>query len=238
MIMIRLNKRLVEIGYCSRRNADKLIAEGRVKVNGKTAQLGLQINDNDTIEIDGAILDNTDDKILIAYNKPKGVICTESKIEKAEKISDYILDICSELNINKRLFTIGRLDKDTTGLIFLTNDGDLAREITNTHNMYEKEYEVRVNKPIDKSFIDKIEKGVYIEDLDKTTLPCKIRKVTSDKYKFNIIIKQGLNRQVRRMCKTLGYRVNALKRVRVMNYNIGDLRPGEYKIISKKEIYG
>lgn len=239
--MIRLNKRLVELGICSRRNADKLITDGKVLVNGHTAVLGEQVNEGDKIEVDGEIVKSDDKKIILAYNKPKGVICTESKIEKAEKISDKIEVISRELKINKRLFTIGRLDKDTTGLIFLTNDGDLAREITNTHNGYEKEYEVRVNKAITDDFVKKIEAGVYLSEINKKTLPCKIKRYKGEgaDYRFNIIIRQGLNRQVRRMCKELGYHVNTLKRVRVMNYKLDEtIGIGKYKIITKQDIYG
>ena len=152
-MIMRLNKRLVELGYCSRRNADKLIADGRVKVNGRVAVLGEQVESKDDIEIDGDVIAKDDEKILLAYNKPRGVVCTESIIEKAEKISDKI----NEFGFGKRLFTIGRLDKDSTGLILITNDGDLAKEITNTHKDYEKEYEVRVNKPITTDFIKKMQ---------------------------------------------------------------------------------
>lgn len=239
--MIRLNKRLVELGICSRRNADKLIEDGKVFVNGHVAILGEKVEADDQIEVNGEIVKNDDKKIILAYNKPRGVICTESKIEKAEKISDKIEEIEKELRINKRLFTIGRLDKDTTGLIFLTNDGDLAREITNTRNAYEKEYEVRVNKAINDDFVKKIEAGVYLTELDKKTLPCKIKRYKGEgaDYRFNIIIRQGLNRQVRRMCKELGYHVTSLKRIRVMNYRLDEtIGIGKYKIITAKDIYG
>lgn len=227
---MRLNKRLVELGYCSRRKADKLIEEGRVKVNGSIATLGIQVSENDEIEIDGEEVANDDEKVLIAYNKPKGVICTESNVEKAEKISDKI----KEFGFGKRLFTIGRLDKDTTGLILITNDGDLAREITNTHKDYEKEYEVRVNKPITGEFIRKMEQGVILHDLNKKTKPCKIHRFGKEEYRFSITITQGLNRQVRRMCRELGYHVVDLKRVRIMNYKLDNLKVGEYIVIKKK----
>ncbi len=230
---MRLNKRLVELGFCSRRNADKLIKEGRVKVNGKLASLGEQVEDIDDIEIDGDIVAKDDEKILIAYNKPRGVVCTESNVEKSEKISDKI----KEFGFGKRLFTVGRLDKDSTGLILITNDGDLAKDITNTHKNYEKEYEVRVNKPITSEFLKKMERGVFITEINKKTKPCKTHRFGLEEYRFSITITQGLNRQVRRMCKELGYHVVDLKRVRIMKLKIGNLKAGEFKIINKSELF-
>lgn len=230
--MIRLNKKLVSIGYCSRRNADKLIESGRVYVNGKVAILGQIINDDDKIMIDGDIISNDNEKIILAYNKPKGVICTESKVEKQTKISDLIKDF----GIDKRLFTVGRLDKDTTGLIIITNDGELSKKITDTKNNYEKEYEVLVNKEINDEFVKSLEKGVYIEDLDRTTLPAKVKIDKKNKKRFNITITQGLNRQVRRMCRALGYHVYQLNRIRIMKLKLNGLKIGEYRYITKKEI--
>lgn len=230
--MIRLNKKLVSIGYCSRRNADKLIESGRVYVNGKIAILGQIVNDDDEIIIDGDIISNNDEKIILAYNKPKGVICTESKVEKQTKISDLIKDF----GIVKRLFTVGRLDKDTTGLIIITNDGELSKKITDTKNNYEKEYEVLVNKEITDEFVKSLEKGVYIEDLDRTTLPAKVKIDKKNKKRFNITITQGLNRQVRRMCRALGYHVYQLNRIRIMKLKLNGLKIGEYRYITKKEI--
>ncbi|MCQ2609204.1 MAG: pseudouridine synthase [Lachnospiraceae bacterium] len=199
------------------------------------ALLGEKVDADDVIKVNGEVVTNDDRKIYIAYNKPKGIICTESNVEKNKKISDVI----KSWGLGKRLFTIGRLDKDTTGLILITNDGSLAKEITNTHKEYEKEYEVRVNKAIDDKFVEKIQKGVYLSEIDKTTKPCKIKRYKGEgsDYRFNIIIKQGLNRQVRRMCKELGYHVTSLKRVRVINYKLGDLKIGEYKEITKKDIF-
>lgn len=230
---MRLNKRLVELGYCSRRTADKLIEEGRVKVNGKPALLGEQVEPSDDIEIDGEIVAKDDEKILLAYNKPRGVVCTESEIEKTEKISDRIKDF----GFGKRLFTIGRLDKDSTGLILITNDGDLAKEITNTHKDYEKEYEVRVNKPITGEFVKKMQSGVFLTEINKKTKPCKINRFGKELYRFTITITQGLNRQVRRMCKELGYHVIDLKRIRIMSLKLGNLKTGDYKIISRKDLF-
>ncbi len=230
---MRLNKRLVELGFCSRRNADKLIEEGRVSINGKVAKLGEQVLETDEIEIDGDLVANDDEKIVLAYNKPRGVVCTESNVEKSEKISDKI----NEFGFGKRLFTIGRLDKDSTGLILITNDGDLAREITNTHKDYEKEYEVRVNKPITTEFIKKMQQGIYLTELKKRTKPCKIHRFGKENYRFSITITQGLNRQVRRMCKELGYHVVDLKRTRIMKYKLDNLKAGEYRQIKKEDLF-
>lgn len=230
---MRLNKRLVELGVCSRRNADKLIEEGRVKVNGKLASLGEQVESDSIIEVSGKIIANDNKKILLAYNKPKGVICTESNVEKNEKISDKI----KEFGFDKRLFTIGRLDKDTTGLILITNDGDLAKEITNTHKDYEKEYEVRVSKAITNEFLKQLQEGVYLNELNKKTKPCKVHRFGKEEYRFSITITQGLNRQVRRMCKELGYHVVDLKRVRIMKYKLRDLKIGDFRVITKKDIF-
>ena len=229
---MRLNKRLVELGICSRRNADKLIEGGRVKVNGHVASLGEQVLDSDDIEVDGEIVAHDDEKILLAYNKPKGVVCTESNVEKEEKISDKI----KEFGFGKRLFTIGRLDKNTTGLIFITNDGDLAKEITNKNNNYEKEYEVRVSKEITRDFLRKLEAGVYLSEIEKKTKPCKTHRFGHELFRFSITITEGLNRQVRRMCKELGYHVVDLKRIRIMNYKLGNLKVGEYKIIKREDV--
>lgn len=231
--MERLNKKLVEVGYCSRRKADKLISEGRVIVNNEMAKLGQLVDDKDEVIINGSRIDlKVDKKIIIAYNKPKGVICTESDIEKNTKISDKI----KQFGIDKRLFTVGRLDKDTSGLIIITNDGDLCRQITNAKNQYEKEYEVRVNKPIDDNFVKQMENGVYLEDLDRTTSKAKIKKFGKEEYRFTITIKEGLNRQIRRMCIALGYRVVILKRIRIIKLKLGELKVGEFKYITKKDL--
>ena len=231
--MERLNKKLVEVGFCSRRKADKLIEEGKVLINNQLAKLGQLVDDSDIVVINGQTIDLTvDKKIIIAYNKPKGVICTESNIEKNTKISDKI----KEFGINKRLFTVGRLDKDTSGLILITNDGDLCRQITNAKNQYEKEYEVRVNKPIDDEFVSAMENGIFLEELNKTTSKAKIKKFGKEEYRFTITIKEGLNRQIRRMCKTLGYRVMTLKRIRIIKLKLGDLKIGDFKYITKKDL--
>ena len=230
---MRINKRLVELGYCSRRQADKLIERGQVLINGKIATLGQDVSDTDKIEVSGKqLVNNVKDKIILAYHKEKGIICTESKVEKQSKISDKI----KEFGIDGRLFTVGRLDKDTTGLLIITNDGALAKYLTDAKNKVEKEYEVKVNKDINNDFIKKAEKGVYIEELDKTTGKAKIKKIGNDKRSFSITITEGFNREIKRLCLALGYRVVELKRIRIKKLVLGELALGQYKYITKKDI--
>lgn len=230
---MRINKRLVELGFCSRRQADKLIEKGQVLINGKVASLGQDVLDTDKIEVSGKqLINNVKDKIILAYNKEKGIICTESKVEKQTKISDKI----KEFGIDGRLFTVGRLDKDTTGLLIITNDGELTRYLTNAKNKVEKEYEVKVNKDITSDFINKAEKGVYIEELDKTTGKAKIKKLGKEKNRFSITITEGFNREIKRLCIALGLRVVELKRIRIKDLRLGDLQPGQYRYITRKDI--
>lgn len=231
---MRLNKKLVELGVTSRRKADEMIEKGLVLVNGELATLGTKVLDTDIIEVDGKVIKNDTSKIILMYYKEKGVICTESDAEKGVRISDKI----KEFGFKKRLFTVGRLDKDTVGLIIITNDGDLSRDILNTKNNYEKEYEVIVNKEINAEIKKGLEDGVYLKDLNKTTKKCKVKTYKDDKHKFNITITQGLNRQVRRMCEAFNLRVIKLKRVRIINLKLKDLKPGEFKVIKRKDIYG
>ena len=230
---MRINKRLVELGFCSRRQADKLIEKGQVLINGKVASLGQDVLDTDKIEVSGKqLINNVKGKIILAYNKEKGIICTESKVEKQTKISDKI----KEFGIDGRLFTVGRLDKDTTGLLIITNDGELTRYLTNAKNKVEKEYEVKVNKDITNDFINIAEKGVYIEELDKTTGKAKIKKLAKEKNRFSITITEGFNREIKRLCIALGLRVVELKRIRIKDLRLGDLQPGQYKYITRKDI--
>ena len=231
---MRLNKKLVELGITSRRKADEMIERGLVSVNGEIATLGTKVLDTDIIEVDGKVIKNDTSKIILMYYKEKGVICTESDAEKGVRISDKI----KEFGFKKRLFTVGRLDKDTVGLIIITNDGDLSRDILNTKNNYEKEYEVIVNKEINADIKKGLEDGVFLKDLNKTTKKCKVKTYKDDKHKFNITITQGLNRQVRRMCEAFNLRVIKLKRVRIINLKLKDLKPGEFKVIKRKDIYG
>lgn len=223
-IVTRINKYLSEIGYCSRREADRLIADGRVLVNGEPVEMGLKISAEDKIVINGEAVNNSKNKLVyIAFNKPKGIVCTtDTRVEK-DNIIDYI-------NYPKRIFPIGRLDKASEGLIFLTNDGDIVNKILRARNNHEKEYIVSVNKPITKEFLHKMSSGVPV--LDTVTKKCFIKQ--THKNEFKIILTQGLNRQIRRMCECLGYRVTELIRIRIMNVNL-DLKLGKWRYLSAKE---
>ncbi len=223
--LIRLNKRLSELGYCSRRKADKLIEAGRIRVNGKVAERGLKVSESDRIEIDGRSLEQDEGKsVYIAFNKPVGIVCTtDTRVEK-NNIIDYI-------NYPSRIFPIGRLDKMSEGLILLTDDGDIVNEILRSSKKQEKEYIVTVNKPISQTFVKRMSGGIPI--LNTVTAKCKVEKL--DKFTFKIILTQGLNRQIRRMCEYLDYRVTSLKRVRIMNIEL-DMPLGKYRELSKKEL--
>ena len=221
----RLNKYLSEIGHCSRRAADKLIDEGRIQVNGKTVLMGQKVSPSDRIEVDGVLIeDNQERNIYIAFNKPTGIVCTtDTRVEK-DNIIDYI-------NYPSRIFPIGRLDKMSEGLILLTNDGDIVNKILRARNNHEKEYIVTVNKPITIDFIQKIRNGLPI--LDQITKKCFAEQI--HKKKFRIILTQGLNRQIRRMCEYLEYRVVKLKRIRIMNIEL-NIKVGRYRDLTKKEM--
>lgn len=220
----RLNKAISETGYCSRRAADKLIEEGKVKVNGKPVELGLKVTSSDVISVSGKVITKEVENIYLVFNKPVGITCT-TELDIKDNIISYI-------NYPERIFPIGRLDKPSEGLIFLTNDGDIVNKILRAKNNHEKEYIVTVNKKITPSFIEKMGKGVPI--LDTITNPCKIKKVHDST--FNIVLTQGLNRQIRRMCEHLGYEVKSLKRVRIMNISIKNLAIGDYRSFSKNEL--
>lgn len=222
---VRINKYLSEIGYCSRRAADKLIQEGRITVNGKTVEMGLKVTPSDTIAVDGITVDQQGDApVYIAFNKPVGIVCTtDTRVEK-DNIIDYI-------NFPTRIFPIGRLDKPSEGLIFLTNDGDIVNKILRARNQHEKEYIVTVNRPITEEFIQKMSQGVPI--LDTVTRPCVVKQ--THKKAFRIILTQGLNRQIRRMCEYLDYRVVTLKRIRIMNVTL-DIGKGKWRHLTKKEM--
>ena len=221
---VRLNKYLSEVGYCSRREADKLIAQGRVTLNGIKPELGTKVQEHDSVEVDGKSVSQKQDKpVYLIFNKPVGIVCTtDTRVEK-DNIIDYI-------NYPKRIFPIGRLDKPSEGLIFLTDDGDIVNKILRARNGHEKEYIVRVNKPINSSFIKQMSSGLPI--LETKTKPCKVTKI--GEYEFNIILTQGLNRQIRRMCEYLNYRVTKLKRVRIMNIKL-DLPIGKWREFTEKE---
>ncbi len=224
---IRLNKFLSDAGVCSRRAADKAIEEGRVLVNGEIPLMGQRISPSDEVLFDLKPVSNANKKpVLIAYNKPVGIVCTAEKKEK-NNIVDHI-------GYPERIYPIGRLDKDSNGLILLTNQGDLVNKIMRAVNAHEKEYIVSVDKEIDKDFIKKMSDGVYLDELEVTTRKCKVKKLS--KYEFNIILTQGLNRQIRRMCQMLGYKVKTLKRVRIMNIELGDLKVDTYRDVTPSEI--
>ena len=223
--LIRLNKYLSEIGYCSRRAGDKLIESGRVLINNEPASLGQKININDEIKIDDKVIGvKKKKKIYLALNKPIGIVCTtDTKVEK-NNIIDFI-------GYPERIFPIGRLDKPSSGLILLTNDGDIVNKILRTEHNHEKEYIVKVDKPLSQTIIDRMSKGVPI--LDTITKECKIRKSGSNEFK--IILTQGLNRQIRRMCEYFNYKVISLERTRIMNIKL-DLPVGKYRELTKEEI--
>lgn len=221
----RINKYLSEIGYCSRRQADKLIEQGRVMVNSKETVMGYKIQKDDTIHVDGEKIKQTKRKrIFIALNKPKGVVCTTNAGVEENNIIDFI-------NFRERIFPIGRLDKTTTGLILLTNDGGTANKILKTAYNNEKEYLVRVNRPISEEVLKKMSEGVAI--VGKKTRKCKVEKLKSTEFK--IILTQGLNRQIRRMCEYFDFRVVSLRRVRIMNIKL-DVKEGKYRLLNDKEI--
>ena len=222
---IRLNKYLSEIGYCSRRAGDKLIESGRVFINNEVASLGQKINITDEIKIDDKLIEvKTKRKIYLALNKPIGIVCTtDTRVEK-----DNIIDF---INYPERIFPIGRLDKPSSGLILLTNDGDIVNKILRTEHNHEKEYIVKVDKPLSQTIIDRMSKGVPI--LDTITKECVIKKLSSNEFK--IILTQGLNRQIRRMCEYFNYKVVSLDRTRIMNIKL-DLPLGEYRELTNEEI--
>ena len=220
----RINKYLSEVGFCSRRKADDYISDGRVYINGKVAILGSKVNLEDEISVDGEIIQYNDKKkIYIAFNKPVGVECTGN-----HKVKDNIIDF---INHKERLFTIGRIDKQSEGLILLTNDGDIVNNVLRAENRKEKEYIVIVNKKITTEFIDKMRRGVRI--MGKMTRKCFVKKIHENRFK--IILTQGMNRQIRRMCEVLGYRVTKLKRVRIMDIHL-DTKVGEYRDLNNEEV--
>ena len=224
--LTRINKFLSEIGYCSRRAADKLIEQGRVKINGEVPEMGTKISADDQVSVNGKVVHRAKKKkmVYIAFNKPVGIVCTTDQMREKNNIIDYI-------NYPTRIFPIGRLDKPSEGLIFLTNDGDIVNKILRARNNHEKEYEVTVSKPITKEFIEAMGNGVPI--LDTVTRKCFVKQ--TDKNKFKIILTQGLNRQIRRMCEYLEYDIRKLKRVRIMNINL-DIPIGEYRDFTAREL--
>ena len=221
---VRLNKYLSEAGVCSRREADRLIEMGRVTVDGKTAQTGMRVIPGQKVCVGKRIVSKKDEMVVLAVNKPRGIVCTEEKRERNSivRFLDYPI----------RVTYIGRLDKDSRGLLLMTNNGDIINRMMRASNRHEKEYKVTVDREITDEFLKKMAAGVPI--LDTVTRPCKVRKI--GKYTFSIILTQGLNRQIRRMCEALGYEVKDLLRVRVMNIRLGSLKEGEYRELTDAEL--
>ena len=224
--LTRINKFLSEIGYCSRRAADKLIEQGRITINGEMSEMGTKVSDEDEVRVNGKLVSKPKKKkmVYLAFNKPVGIVCTTDQKREKNNIIDYI-------NYPTRIFPIGRLDKPSEGLIFLTNDGDIVNKILRARNKHEKEYEVTVHKPVTKEFIQVMSSGVSI--LDTVTRKCQVKQ--TGKKTFKIILTQGLNRQIRRMCEHLEYDVKKLKRVRIMNIKL-DIPVGAYRDFTSKEL--
>ena len=223
----RINKYLSELGYCSRRVADSLIEEGKVTINGEIPEMGTKVEDGDQVEVEGQRIEKSTkhEKIYLVFNKPAGIVCTTDRRVESDNIIDFI-------KYPTRIFPIGRLDKPSEGLIFLTNDGDIVNKILRARNNHEKEYIVSVNRPINRDFIQSMSNGVEI--LDTITKNCFVKQLGPKK--FRIILTQGLNRQIRRMCESLVFRVKSLKRVRIMNIKL-DVSTGEYREFTKEELF-
>lgn len=225
---IRLNKYLASCGVCSRRDADRLIEQGAVTVNGSPAGQGMKVTDKDEVCVHGRKVAGLDRKVVLAYYKPAGVVCTERDVH-AEKI------VVEELKYPIRVTYAGRLDKDSEGLLLMTNDGGLIDAMMRGANHHEKEYIVKVDKEWTEEALERMRQGVYLEELEVTTRPCEIERLGFKT--IRMVLTQGLNRQIRRMCKTQGYRVSALKRTRVMSVELSGLKPGEYRELSKEEVH-
>lgn len=223
-VQTRLNKYLSEVGYCSRREADRLIEEGRITVNGVVPEMGLKVSEDDVIKVNGQLIKNNEEEnVYLAFYKPVGIECTTNSIVR-DNIVDYI-------NYPKRIFPVGRLDKDSEGLIIMTNDGDIVNKILRQKNNHEKEYIVTVNKPVTERFLQRMGAGVPI--LDTITKECRVEPIS--KTVFRIFLTQGLNRQIRRMCEFFGYDVVALKRIRIINISL-DIPLGTYRDLTKEEL--
>ncbi len=222
---VRINKFLSEAGVCSRREADRQIEAGNVTIDGKIAQMGDRVSEGQQVCFQGVPVKKEEEMILIALNKPAGIVCTAEKREK-NNVIDY-------LNYPKRIYPVGRLDKDSEGLLLLTNNGDIVNKMMRSGNMHEKEYIVTVNRPVTDSFLHGMANGVPLVELNTTTRKCRVER--TGKKQFRIVLTQGLNRQIRRMCEYLGYRVQKLVRVRIMNIELGDLEPGKYRDVTPQE---
>ena len=231
----RINKYLAQAGICSRRQADVLVEQGKVLVNGKKAESGMRVFPGDKVELIGGKeqkakkeIRGRAEKIVLAFYKPVGVTCTEKDKFADKKVLDYV-------NTKTRVTYAGRLDKDSEGLMILTNDGELIQRMMKGVERHEKEYVVKVEKELTQTFIDDMASGVYLKELNRTTRPCRV--IMEGKYTFRIVLTQGMNRQIRRMCETLGYKVKALKRVRIMSVELGKLNIGQSRVLSPQECY-
>lgn len=222
---MRLNKYLSDAGYCSRREADRLIAEGKVTVDGKTAQTGMRVTGDQLVKVCGKTVSRGDELVLIALNKPRGIVCTTDRRREKNNIVDY-------MKYPVRIYPVGRLDKDSEGLILLTNDGSIVNHILKARTFHEKEYIVTVDKALTDNFLKDMAGGVSLEET--VTRPCKVKKISD--HTFSIILTQGLNRQIRRMCAALGYKVVRLKRIRIMNIRLGSLKTGRWRHVTAEEI--
>ena len=223
---VRINKFLGSAGYCSRREADRLVGEGRVFIDGNMADMGSRVMPGQKVYVDGKAVVPEEENILIAVNKPRGIVCTTTDKQGANNIVDF-------LGCDKRIYPVGRLDKDSEGLLLMTNDGELMNNILTGKNEHEKEYIVEVDKNLSDYFERRMSEPMYLKELDKTTRPCRVIK--TGKKTFRIILKQGLNRQIRRMCSNLGYKVVKLKRIRIMNIELNDLPAGATRKIEGSE---
>ncbi len=223
---VRINKFLGSAGYCSRREADRLVGEGRVFIDGNMADMGSRVMPGQKVYVDGKAVVPEEENILIAVNKPRGIVCTTTDKQGANNIVDF-------LGCDKRIYPVGRLDKDSEGLLLMTNDGELMNNILTGKNEHEKEYIVEVDKNLSDDFERRMSEPMYLKELDKTTRPCRVIK--TGKKTFRIILKQGLNRQIRRMCSNLGYKVVKLKRIRIMNIELNDLPAGATRKIEGNE---
>ncbi len=223
---VRINKYIANAGVCSRRDADKLVEAGKVMVNGCLATPGMGVLDTDIVCVNGKVIKSKDDKVVLAFYKPVGITCTERDKFAEKTILEYV-------KYPVRVTYAGRLDKDSEGLILLTNDGDLIQALMKGSNLHEKEYVVKTDREITAHFLEKMSQGVYLRELDRTTRPCQVTQV--GKNTFKIILTQGLNRQIRRMCKELGYTVTSLKRIRIEKITIDGLKIGQYRELTERE---
>lgn len=226
---IRLNKYLSDAGVCSRREADRLIEAGKVLVDGRTAEMGMRVSASQEIICDGKKVAGKEKPVFLVVNKPRGIVCTTSQKDRAENIVEF-------LRYPQRIYPVGRLDKDSEGLLLLTNQGDIVNKILRAGNAHEKEYAVALSRPVTEEFLKKIQEGVWLEELSVTTKPCRAWQTGT--HTFHIILTQGLNRQIRRMCRALDFHVMSLKRVRIMNIKLGNLKRGEYRKLTEEELSG